>query len=295
MDLNEIWIFTRVIQTGSFSAAALALEIPKSTVSTKIRRLEERLGVSLITRTTRKLKLTESGVPYFEKCMQALENLQVAESEVTRSQNVPQGRLRVTAPIDLGHILLTPLLDRFISKNPEIQIELLLTDDVIDLVGDGVDVAIRAGPLSDSSLKARRLGENLFRLYASPKYLKRSSTPRSPADLSGHRCLHFSTLSPRGEWDLKRGSEKKQIRVSGPITSNHLVQLKDLAIEGLGIALLPDFLCTDEVKRGQLSVVLPEWHGERSSVYVVYPDQQFMPPKLERFTEFMVREFHLKS
>jgi DNA-binding transcriptional LysR family regulator len=295
MDLNEIHIFVKVVQTGSFSLAGRQLGTPKSTVSTKIRSLEERLGVSLLTRTTRKLKLTETGATYYERCVRSLEELQNAEAEASRSQNIAQGRLRVTAPIELGHVQLTRHLDRFVRENPGIQLDLILTDEVLDLVAAGVDVAIRAGALEDSSLRARKLGESVFQLFASPKYLRRAGTPKTIADLANHRCLHFSTLSPKGEWDLRRGSERKRIAVQGPIVSNHLIQLKDLTLEGAGILLMPSFLGEDEVRRGQLVRVLPDWYSARSAVHIVYPQQSFIPPKVEHFVRYLVENFHLSD
>jgi len=295
MDLNEIWIFSKVVQMGAFSAAAKSLDLPKSTVSTKIRNLETRLGVTLLIRTTRQLRLTEAGQSYYDRCVRALEGLQSAEAEATQSQGKAQGRIRVTAPIEMGHLQLTPLLERFAAIHPEIQIEMILTDEVIDLVRDGVDLAIRAGTLEDSSLRARKLGESGFQLFASPKYLKRAGSPKKLEDLKKHSCLLFSITSSRGEWELRRGSERKKISVVGPIISNHLIQLRDLAVLGAGIALLPSFLCEEEMRKGTLIRVLPDWYSERSPVHVVYPAQDFTPPKVERFIEFLRKEFTLPN
>lgn len=293
MDLNEIWIFTKVVQLGSFSAAAKGLDLPKSTVSTKIRTLEARLGISLLTRTTRQLRVTEAGQAYYERCTRALEGIQSAEAEASQSQSQAQGRIRVTAPVEMGHFQLTSLLERFTVLHPGIQIEMILTDEVIDLVRDGVDLAIRAGTLEDSSLRARKLGDSSFQLFAAPKYLKRAASLKKPEDLKEHHCLLFSITSSSGEWILRRGSERKKVSVSGPILSNHLIQLKDLAVLGAGVALLPSFLCGEEVRKGSLVRVLTDWYSEKSPVHVVYPAREFTPPKVERFIEYLRNEFTL--
>lgn len=294
MDLNEIWIFSKVVQMGAFSAAAKTLDLPKSTVSTKIRSLEKRLGVTLLIRTTRQLRLTEAGQSYYDHCVRALEGLQNAEAEATQSQGKAQGRIRVTAPIEMGHLQLTPLLERFAAIHPEIQIEMMLTDEVIDLVRDGVDLAIRAGTLEDSSLRARKIGETEFQLFTSPKYLKRAGNLKKLEDLKKHSCLLFTAIATK-EWALRRGSERKKISVSGPILSNHLIQLRDLAVLGAGIAFLPSFLCEEELRKGTLTRVLSDWYSERSPVHVVYPAQDFIPPKVERFIEFLRKEFTLPN
>lgn len=293
MDLNEILIFAKVVQLGSFSAAAKTLELPKSTVSTKIRKLETRLGVSLLTRTTRQLRVTEAGQSYYERCARALEGIQSAEAEASQSQNQALGRIRVTAPVEMGNFQLTSLLERFTGLHPAIQIEMILTDEVIDLVRDGVDLAIRAGTLEDSSLRARKLGESSFQLFAAPKYLKRSTPLKKLEDLEKHPCLLFSITSTNGEWILRRGSERKKVSVSGPILSNHLIQLRDLAVLGAGVALLPSFLCEEEVRKGTLVRVLADWYSEKSPVHVVYPAREFTPPKVARFIEFLRNEFTL--
>jgi DNA-binding transcriptional LysR family regulator len=171
------------------------------------------------------------------------------------------------------------------------QLELLLTDDVLDLVGDGVDLAIRAGSLADSSLRARKLGESVFRLFASPKYLRRAGAPRSVADLASHRCLHFTTISPHAEWTLRRGAEKKKVAVRAQILSNHLIQLRDLAADGAGIVLMPSFLARDG--KSGLEAVLPEWHGEKSSVHVVHPAVPYTPLKVELFIRHLVETFRV--
>ncbi|MBX9769040.1 MAG: LysR family transcriptional regulator, partial [Bdellovibrionales bacterium] len=194
MDLNEISVFIRVVQTGSFSLAANQLGMPNSTVSHRVSSLEKRLGITLLQRTTRKLHVTPLGEAYFKKCLQGLEALQIAEQDIVSNQKEPQGLLRITAPAELGSTVLPQIVSDFTKKYPKVQVESILTDRRVDLLGEGVDLAIRAGPLKDSSLIAKKIGSSYFAPFASTKYLKAKGTPHQPKDLSGHDCLLFPPL-----------------------------------------------------------------------------------------------------
>ncbi len=292
MDLNEIIYFTRVVQAGSFTQAARRLGVPKSTVSAKIASLERRLGVTLLRRTTRKLNVTEAGELYFRECAQAIEEIETAESKVTSRQASAQGTLKITAPVELGAEALPQLVERFLKSNPQVRIELVLTDRLVDLVGEGIDLAIRAGALPDSSLIARKIGDTVFLPVASPAYLRSKGSPAQPRDLADHECLLFTTESDPGAWELFTNKKQKQkVRVSGKIAANDFASLKAFAIAGLGIALLPISSCENEIRAKKLIRVLPEWHASGDPVYAVYPAHRYITPKLQLFVDLLGRDF----
>jgi DNA-binding transcriptional LysR family regulator len=282
MDLNEIAIFIRVVQTGSFTQAAQQLQMPKSTVSSKISALEKRLGVTLIQRTTRKLNVTSAGQAYFKRCVRGLEEIKGGEQELASIQGEPQGLLRVTAPADLGASVLPELVGAFIRKYPKVSIELLLTDRMVDLLAESVDLAVRGGVLEDSSLIARKLGSDYFAPFASPQYLKERGTPTHPRDFRQHECIQFTPMGTE-TWEMTNAKGTLQIPVPARIISSDLSMVKKLVVMGNGIALLPTFLCYEEVKAKKLVRILPEWKSGSAPLHFVYPAQRFVTPKLSAF------------
>ena len=288
MDLNEILVFTQVVQSGSFTQAAKRLEMPNSTVSSKIASLERRLGVTLIQRTTRKLTVTSAGLDYFRHCLEGLERLKTAESEIAAVQGEPQGLLRITAPVELGNgTILAELISRFSARYPKVTIEALLTDRFVDLLGEGVDVAIRAGTLADSSLIAKKIGMSFFAAFASPKYLKTRGTPTHPRELRApaHECMRFTPLD-ESIWIFQgpRGATVK-VPVSGRVQTNDLGLVKSLTLLGEGLSLLPTTNCLQEVRSGKLIRVLPQWRTPSEPMHFVYPAQRFVSPKLKAFMD----------
>lgn len=286
-DLNEIEVFAAVVKAGSFTRAAQALKMPKSTVSRKVSQLEERLGVALLRRTTRKLDLTDVGNRYYRSCSGILAELAEAEAAVRSAQEAPRGLLRITAPAEFGAALLEEPLRRFLKAHKEVQVELLLTDRIVDLLEEGVDVAIRAGALADSTLVARKLGMSEFRLFASPAYLKRAGTPSHPKQLADHACLTFTSISENGVWELESGKSHLKLKVESRIISSQLGILHALAQKGEGVAQLPDFMARESQASGKLVRVLPEWHSARDPYFVVYPAQRFLSPKLKAFLSLL--------
>jgi len=282
MDLDGIAIFVKVIQTGSFSRAATLLGMPNSTVSAKVSALEKRLGVTLLQRTTRKLRATQAGEAYFRRSVRALEELQAAENELETGHAEPKGLLRLTAPVEVGHSLLPDLVHAFLRKHPRMEVELIVTSRVLDLVVDGIDLAIRAGPLSDSSLIARRFDLGDFGLWASPDYLATHTAPRHPKGLTEHNCLRFSRFKNEG-FRLTNGRENLNVSVSGTSIADDFETLRSLAILGDGIAFLPSFLCSEDTKQDKLIRVLPQWRGDNVSLSLVYPAQRFVPTKVRAF------------
>lgn len=282
MDLDGIAIFVKVLQAGSFSRAAKLLGMPNSTVSAKVSALEKRLGVTLLQRTTRKLRATQAGEAYYQRSVRALQELQEAENELETGRAEPKGLLRLTAPVEIGHSLLPALVHGFLKKHPRMEVELVVTNRVLDLVVDGVDMAIRAGPLKDSSLIAKRFDLGYFGLWASPDYLTKHAAPRHPKELTQHNCLRFSRFKNEG-FRLTNGRENLNVPVSGTSTADDFETLRSLATLGEGMAFLPSFLCAEEIKQDQLVRVLPQWRGDKVSLAFVYPAQRFVPAKVRTF------------
>lgn len=280
MELDSIAVFVKVVQAGSFSQAAKLLGMPNTTVSAKVAQLEKRLGVTLIQRTTRKLNVTQAGEIYFRGCVHALEEIQSVESEVTTSQNKPHGILRITAASDVGHTLLAPLVQVYLKKFPEMEIELMVTNRVVDLVGEGVDLGIRAGELEDSTLLSKKLITAQMTFMASPAYLKKNGTPTHPKQIQEHEFLHFSEQP-----NVIELVPHYKLKVKSRVRADDLETLKKFAIIGQGIAILPNFLCEEELKNGKLVHLLPQWHLGSGFFTLVYPAQKFISPKVQAFVQ----------
>jgi len=285
MDLNEMLVFTRVVQAGSFTAAARALDMPKSSVSRKVSDLEDRLGVRLLQRTTRKLGLTDAGRLYFERSARIVAETEEADHAVTELQAVPRGRLRVTAP--LSFYMLGPMVSSFLQRYPDVQLELVCTDRRVDLVEEGFDVAIRAGPLDDSTLIARSLGGLRRLLLASPAYLRRHGAPREPAELARHSCIVFGAGQMPALWTLHSGDRQVEVRVTPRYSVNELELMLEAARAGVGIALTAEFVATDDLRAKRLRHVLRPWFSSETPIHAVYPTARHLSPKVVAFVEAM--------
>lgn len=289
MDLNEIKVFIEVVRKGSFSQAAKKLRMPNSTVSSKISSLELRLGTTLIQRTTRKLNVTLAGEAYFKRCVQGLEEIIAAENEVASTQAEPSGVLRLTAPVDLGSKLLPGIVSRYLAKYRNARVELIFADRNVDLIGEGIDLAIRTGNLNDSSLIARKIGITHYALFASPKYLKVKGALVHPRELNRHICL---TFSPTGmdEWSLVNSKSSIRVPIVGRVIASNFTVLKNLALMGDGIVYLPSFLLQEELAAGKLVQILPEWSSDQNPVQFVYPNHRFVTPKVNAFISIAMVE-----
>jgi DNA-binding transcriptional LysR family regulator len=284
MDLNEINVFVKVAQAGSFTRAARELGIPNSTASARVSALERRLGVTLLQRTTRKLRMTEEGEAYARRAAQGLYEIARAESEVSLWQSEPQGILRVTTPIGVGTEFFANLVANFRKKYPKVSVEVLFADRTVDLVAEGIDVAIRAGGLKDSGLIARQVGTSVWAPVASPAYIKRCGMPSHPKDLREHACLQFTPLGA-DQWELTDGKHTVIVPLARQLAANEINFVKALALSGNGVALLNSHLCSSEIARGKLVRLLPAWHATVTPVYLVYPGQKFVPPKVRAFLD----------
>jgi DNA-binding transcriptional LysR family regulator len=284
LNLNEIVIFVKIVEVGSFIGAARALDMPKSTISAKLTSLEKRLGVTLIRRTTRKLHITDGGEAYYNQCLKALAQIMAAEEQVTQNQSAPHGQLRLTAPVELGAAILPPVIEEFSRIYPDVNLDIILTDRAVDLVEEGIDIGIRAGHLRDSSLISKRLGTIYFAPFASAKYLRRNKEPKTPKDLEGHCVITFSPLGSE-EWQLVSQREKQTVQIKKRLVTNDLHLIKALTVSGMGISLIPTFLCYQEAKTGKLIRVLENWRSETRPVHFVYPAQKYVSPKIKAFID----------
>ena len=291
MDLNEILVFTRVVQSGSFTAAARTLEMPKSSVSRKVAELEDRVGARLIQRTTRKLALTDAGRIYYEHGARIVAQLEEADQAVSQMQAAPRGLLRITAPLSFSS--LGPVVAEFLKQHADVRIDLVCTDRRVDLVEEGFDLAVRAGPLEDSTLVVRNLGAIKWVLVAAPSYCKKHGTPRTPADLAGHACISFGAVSSPSVWTLYSNGKKVEARISPRFTVNDFDMMSDSARAGIGIAWMPRSFCADDLRAGRLKQVLPDWCSAEAPVQVVYPTARHLSPKVAAFIELLREKLRL--
>ena len=282
MDLNAIAVFVKVVQAGSFSQAARLLGMPNTTVSAKVARLEKHLGVTLIQRTTRKLHVTRQGRVYFEQCVNGLEEIAAGELLLTSASGEPAGLLRITAPVDVGHHLLPRIVHDYLRAHPKVRIELVVTNRMVDLIAEGVDLAIRAGELKDSTLVARPFITYHGGLWASRTYVASRGEPKTPAELAQHDGLLFSRL-PREALRLANGRKKAEVALSWRIAADDLETLRAFVLQGDGIGAMPDYLGRDHAD--EMVRILPDWSWTRAALSFVYPGRRFVPPTVRSFVD----------
>jgi DNA-binding transcriptional LysR family regulator len=291
VDVNQLLIFKKVADTGSFTAAGAALGLPKSSVSQKVTRLEQELGVRLLHRTTRRVSLTEIGERVFEAALRIAAEADEVRALVGDQADVPSGLLRITAPHDFGMYVIERVLKGFLETWPAVTVEMDLSNRFVDLVNDRIDVALRAtsAPLKESTLVARSLLTIRMRLFASPAWLAANGKPKTVEALSGASAAIFAPSLKRGGnvWELTRGKQRVEIPVRGVLRSNDYLAVKRAAQTGLGIALLPDFSCIGAVERGELQVLHGDWEGGRASCYALYPSRRHVPAKTRAFVDYL--------
>ncbi len=297
MDLNEIAVFATVVAQGSFTGAAKKLGLPKSTVSRRVSRLEDRLGVRLLQRTTRKLSLTEAGTGFYERIARALSSLEEAEHAVAEAQESPRGTLRLTAPVDFGQLYLGDVVTEFTDRYPGVVVDVELTGRTVDLVNEGFDLALRAGVLRDSSLVARKLGSTASGLFAAPSYLSERGRPTSAEELAAHDHVAFGAERQTHRWSLvdAQGVELV-VPVRARVMGNEYAFIREAVLAGAGIGLIPSFLCHRDVEVGRLEQLMPEvgdQHG--AGIYLVYPSARHLSAKVRAFRDFLVGFFREHS
>ncbi|MCB1490364.1 MAG: LysR family transcriptional regulator [Rhodobiaceae bacterium] len=284
-DLMDMEVFSRVVTSGSMSAAARELTLSPAVVSKRIQRLESALGCRLLQRTTRKIALTEAGEGYYERVVAILASVEEANDFVARRNVTAQGTLKVSAPTSFGRMHLAPHLTRFLAAHPHLRLNLDLDDAFVDLVGGGYDVAVRIGELEDSSLVARRLCANRRYICAAPSYLDQHGVPKTLGDLSRHACI---TPTTQDTWYLEGPDGAVDLRISSTLQTNSSEVVREAVISGMGIALRSTWDIGEELKTGRLVALLPQYRtSRRIAIHAVYPSRRFLPAKVRAFVDFL--------
>ena len=291
LSLDDLAVFAAVADAEGFSAAARRLGISKSQASAAVARLETRLGLRLLQRTTRRLSLTEAGQAALPHARQAALSARDAGEAAMALRATPRGVLRVSAPMSFGLLHLAPALGAFARAYPEIQVDLVLDDRRLDLIEGGFDLALRIGDLPDSTLVALPVGRNRNLLVASPDYLATAGEPREPADLARHAALVYSLSPTARDWTLTRGARRETVRVSGPLQANSSLALRELLRQGLGIARMPWFAVGEDLASGRLQRVLPDWELPSQGIHAVTTARAHQPPKVRVFIEALRTRF----
>jgi DNA-binding transcriptional LysR family regulator len=287
--------FVRVVQTGNFSAAAREQNTSQATISKRVAGLESMLGVKLLTRTSRELALTEAGTRYYEKCQAILTELDEADADAREQVASPKGLLRIAAPIAIARLILSPLLAAFTKQYPEITVEIAASDKHVDLIEEGIDAAIRAKQLEDSSLIARHLDDNPMLLAASPDYIASNGKPETPEDLAGHTCIIYTNFATPNVWQFTKEAQEYSVHVNGTVRSSSGDVNLEAALNGLGIVALPHWMLKQHFESGQLVPLLPEYKGMSVPINIIYPQNRYIPLKVRCFVDFLRENFHASS
>ena len=291
--LQAMEVFVQVVDCGSFTKAADALQLPKATVSTLVQSLETTLSAKLLHRTTRQVTVTSDGAAYYERCVRILSDVRDAEESLSRHRLSPSGRLRVDAPTGLSSEILLPALPDFFERYPDITMELGSSDRPVDLVEEGVDCAVRGGELVDLSLIARRVGVVNFVTCASPAYIERFGMPEHPRDLERHRCVNYFSAKTGKiyNWDFTRDGERIELALPGVIALNDSNAYIEAGLSGLGIIFMADYLLTGHLATGRAVRLLPEWRSDPLPVHIVYPQNRHLSAKVRVFVEWVSELF----
>ena len=291
--LESIRAFTQVVVSGGFAAAARQMGVSRSAINKLVIALENELGVQLLHRSTRVVTPTETGLAFYERCVEILASLEEAERSITQLHEEPKGRLRVNAPMTFGTMHLAPVLADFLAQYAELQVQLTLSDRFIDPIEEGFDVTVRIAKLQESaSLIVHKLTPAQRVLSASPSYLEAHGAPTHPNELRHHSCLHYGQLAVEDQWTLSGSDGEQTISVSGALCSNNGEVLRDAAVRGLGITLLPKFIVEPELQQGSLQIVLPDYHPTELTVSVVYPVNRHLSTKVRLLVEFLQKRFN---
>ena len=286
--LTAMSVFAAVVENNSLAGAARVKNLSPSVVSKQLAALEDRLGVRLLNRTTRRISLTEVGSAYYERCKRILADVDEAEIAVSQSHAAPRGRLRLTAPTTFAHRHVAPHLPEFITRFPEVEVQLLVNDRIVDLVDEGIDLAIRIAGLKDSSLIARKLANNYRSIVAAPEYLAKYGRPNAPADLNQHALLTYPPGNPINDWHFVVDGAETVIRAQGTIMTSNGDSILKAVQAGGGLAMLPSFMTGEHIKNGRLIEVLGEYVREDVPIFAVYPSSRHLSPKVRAFVDFLV-------
>jgi DNA-binding transcriptional LysR family regulator len=286
MQLDDMRIFVATVDARNFTTAANRLSLSKQLVSRRVMALEESLGVRLLIRNTRKLAVTDLGQEFYERARRILGEVTDAEQAMSLRRASPHGLLRVSAPMSFGMVHLSPLVAMFLKQHGDVRFDMELSDRIVDVVGEGFDMAIRIGTLADSTLIAQKLAEVRMVACCSPQYLRRRGTPATPAELERHACLLYGHGGP-ATWEFVVDGAHKAVEVHGPLRANNGELIRDAAIAGLGIARLPDFIVAGGIRTGQLVEVLEPFLLHASALYAVYPQHRQSSTTIQAFTAFL--------
>lgn len=287
--LDRLRAFVRIVESGSFTAAARELHIEQSTASKWLAATEEELGVQLIDRTTRSQRATSAGQRFYEQAREILSAYDNAVAELREGESVVRGRIRLSVPVVFGRIYLVPMIADFLHKHPALEIDLVFADRYVSLVDEGFDLAVRVGVPVDSSLVTHSLGESRRRLVASPRYLRKHGTPTAPRDLRDHECLVHTNLSAPTTWRFSRGGRTHRVAVRGRVSANNSEATLALARSGLGICLLASWLVDTHIRAGRLVQLLPEYDAPAAPVRALTPPGRNLAPRVRALIDF-VRE-----
>lgn len=292
-DINAFLVFARVVEEGSFTAAAERLGESKSAVSKQIGRLEDSLGTRLLNRTTRRMSLTEAGAIFYDRVRRVVEEVEEARVAVSQLQATPRGTLRVSAPVSFGISHIAPVLPGFMTRYPDLHVDMALTDHQVDLVEEGIDVAVRIGALTDTSLIARRIRDYDRLVLASPDYWRQHGMPKHPSELSEHNCLTYAYFASGRTWRMNdpAGGEIS-VRVGGSINANNGEVLLRAAEAGIGIIQSPSFICDEAIAAGKLVPALQEFGFEPVGLHAVFPHARNLSTKVRVFVDFLVETFN---
>lgn len=288
---GEMLVFAKVVESGSFSAAGKLLDLTPSAVSKLVGRVEERLGTLLLQRSTRHLTLTTEGKQFYDSCVRILDDIEEAEQGIATGKAAAHGALRVNVSLPFGTHQLLPLIPEFSRRYPDIRLDLSLTDALVDLQRERVDVAIRMGSLADASFQARALGTSRLAVVASPAYLEAYGVPRHPDELAAHRCFNFNFRRARDEWPFRLDAQTVYRQVGGGMLTNNGETMRLLTLNGLGISRLALFHIGHDLTDGRLVELLPEFNpGDTEEIHAIFRQQRYMPQRVRVFIDFLVEK-----
>lgn len=291
-ELKRIGVFTRVVETKSFSEAARQLGVAKSAVSKQIAQLEKEVGIRLLNRSTRSLSLTEAGEIFYRHSAEIVGRTKIALSELREYQNQPTGTLRVSSPTSYGTKHLVPVIKELRAIYPLLKIDLLLEDRIINMVEEGVDLAIRVGWLEDSNLVAKKICESPVVVFASPEYLAKHGQPKSPEVLQQHSWIGLSLLKSPLKWRFEKNNQQYNVQLQSNLKSNSVEAVIALVKSGQGISALSQFAIQNDINSGALQTILCDYHLKPSGIYAVYPHREHVPPKVRVFIDFLSKHCH---
>jgi DNA-binding transcriptional LysR family regulator len=292
LDLGDLMVFTKVVETESLTRAGKLLGLPKSTVSRRLSRLEEHLGVQLLHRSTRAVTVTQDGATFFEYCLRSIGVLRDGERALQSQARVPQGVVRIAIPYVLGQSLVGPLLAGFLQNYPDVRLVAVLSDDAVGLLRSGFDVALAIGPFADSGLIAVKLGTTGCGAFASPGYFERYGRPQSHVDLPRFDLLAAGEADRRHRWTLRNGSTEVTVEFTPKLLCNDMILLRDAALAELGVANLPAFLCKRDLAEGRLVEVLPGWQASDLTFFALFADPKGVPVRVRTLIDYLVE--HLR-